>query len=111
MPRPWDWLEAGDLLMTVGLCIPPEPDDDLMQVAGIGLLPMWVYVHATGRDGKARVVSVTGIGGIGKSRLGWELEKYVDGLTEAAWAVIRRRQIGYMPENNPLHPEMRVREG
>ncbi len=39
-------------------------------------------LHATGREGKARVVSVTGIGGIGKSRLAWELEKYVDGLAE-----------------------------
>ena len=39
-------------------------------------------LHATGREAKARVVSVTGIGGIGKSRLSWELLKYVDGLTE-----------------------------
>ena len=39
-------------------------------------------LHATGREGKARVVSVTGIGGIGKSRLAWELLKYLDGLTE-----------------------------
>jgi class 3 adenylate cyclase len=42
-------------------------------------------VHATGREGKVRVVSVTGIGGIGKSRLAWELLKYVDGLTETIW--------------------------
>ncbi len=39
-------------------------------------------LHATGREGKARVVSVTGIGGIGKSRLAWELLKYIDGLTD-----------------------------
>ncbi len=44
------------------------------------------HLHATTRDGNARVVSVTGIGGIGKSRLVWELEKYVDGLADnVAW--------------------------
>ncbi len=42
-------------------------------------------LHATGREGKARVVSVTGIGGIGKSRLAWELLKYIDGLAENIW--------------------------
>ncbi len=42
-------------------------------------------LHATGREGKARVVSVIGIGGIGKSRLAWELLKYVDGLAETIW--------------------------
>ena len=38
--------------------------------------------HATGRERRVRVVSITGQGGIGKSRLGWELEKYLDGLVE-----------------------------
>ena len=42
-------------------------------------------LHVTGREGKARAVSVIGIGGIGKSRLSWELLKYVDGLTETVW--------------------------
>ncbi len=42
-------------------------------------------LHATGREGKAKVVSVTGIGGIGKSRLAWELLKYIDGLAENVW--------------------------
>jgi class 3 adenylate cyclase/tetratricopeptide (TPR) repeat protein len=42
-------------------------------------------LHATGREGKAKVVSVTGIGGIGKSRLAWELLKYVDGLQDDIW--------------------------
>jgi len=42
-------------------------------------------LHATGREGKSRVVSVSGIGGIGKSRLAWELLKYIDGLEETVW--------------------------
>lgn len=39
-------------------------------------------LHATGRDGRARLVSIVGEGGIGKSRLGAELQRYVDGLAE-----------------------------
>jgi class 3 adenylate cyclase len=39
-------------------------------------------LHVTGRDQRARLVSITGPGGIGKSRLVWEFEKYLDGLTE-----------------------------
>ncbi|HEY8170668.1 MAG TPA: adenylate/guanylate cyclase domain-containing protein [Candidatus Limnocylindria bacterium] len=42
-------------------------------------------LHAAGRDQRARLVSITGPGGIGKSRLVWEFEKYVDGLTETIW--------------------------
>jgi class 3 adenylate cyclase/tetratricopeptide (TPR) repeat protein len=36
--------------------------------------------HATADERKARLVSVLGIAGIGKTRLSWEFEKYVDGL-------------------------------
>ena len=39
-------------------------------------------LHAVGRDRRARLVSITGPGGIGKSRLVWELEKYIDGVAE-----------------------------
>ena len=35
--------------------------------------------HATAAEGKAHLLSVVGIAGIGKSRLAWELEKYADG--------------------------------
>ncbi len=36
--------------------------------------------HAAVEEGKARLVSAVGVGGIGKSRLAWEFEKYIDGL-------------------------------
>ncbi len=36
--------------------------------------------HATSRERRARLVSVIGPAGIGKTRLAWELEKYLDGL-------------------------------
>ena len=42
-------------------------------------------LHATTREHKSRLVSVSGIPGIGKSRLCWELRKYVDGLAETIY--------------------------
>jgi len=42
-------------------------------------------LHATGRERRPRLVSVVGVGGIGKSRLAWELSKYADGLVEDTW--------------------------
>ncbi|MGZ4206542.1 MAG: adenylate/guanylate cyclase domain-containing protein [Actinomycetota bacterium] len=38
--------------------------------------------NATVEDGKAHLVSVIGIAGIGKSRLGWEFFKYIEGLLD-----------------------------
>ena len=42
-------------------------------------------VAQTGRDPRPRLVSVSGPAGIGKSRLAWELKKYVDGLVETVY--------------------------
>jgi class 3 adenylate cyclase/tetratricopeptide (TPR) repeat protein len=36
-------------------------------------------------DRKARLVSVTGVAGIGKSRLMWEFYKYFDGIVDQVW--------------------------
>jgi class 3 adenylate cyclase len=41
--------------------------------------------HATAREGRARLVSVVGPGGIGKTRLAWEFLKYIDGLVDTVW--------------------------
>ena len=38
--------------------------------------------HACADEGKAHLVSITGIAGIGKSRLGWEFYKYFDGIVQ-----------------------------
>jgi class 3 adenylate cyclase/tetratricopeptide (TPR) repeat protein len=38
--------------------------------------------HATARERRVRLVSITGQGGVGKSRLAWELRKYADGVVD-----------------------------
>jgi class 3 adenylate cyclase/tetratricopeptide (TPR) repeat protein len=39
-------------------------------------------LHSTGREMKPKLASIVGMGGIGKSRLIWELYKYIDGLSD-----------------------------
>ena len=41
--------------------------------------------HATADDRSARLLSIVGTAGMGKSRLSWEFEKYVDGLLDTAY--------------------------
>ncbi|HMJ79847.1 MAG TPA: adenylate/guanylate cyclase domain-containing protein, partial [Candidatus Dormibacteraeota bacterium] len=41
--------------------------------------------HAMGREGRARLISVIGPAGIGKTRLAWEFLKYVDGLVDTIY--------------------------
>jgi class 3 adenylate cyclase len=41
--------------------------------------------HAAGRERRARLVSITGEAGVGKSRLAWEFSKYSDGLALGTW--------------------------
>jgi tetratricopeptide (TPR) repeat protein len=38
--------------------------------------------HSVTRENRARLVSVGGVAGVGKSRLAWEFEKYVDGVAQ-----------------------------
>ncbi|MGZ4408439.1 MAG: AAA family ATPase [Gaiellaceae bacterium] len=41
--------------------------------------------HGCAADRRAHLVSVTGIAGIGKSRLAWEFYKYFDGIVDQVW--------------------------
>jgi class 3 adenylate cyclase len=41
--------------------------------------------HGCAQDRRAHLVSVTGIAGIGKSRLSWEFYKYFDGIVDTVW--------------------------
>ncbi len=52
-------------------------DDDLRLIKDL--------FRATIRERRARLVSIIGPAGIGKSRLAWEFAKYRDGLVDAVW--------------------------
>jgi class 3 adenylate cyclase/tetratricopeptide (TPR) repeat protein len=41
--------------------------------------------HAAEESGRPRLVVIDGEPGVGKSRLGWEFEKYIDGLRATTW--------------------------
>ena len=41
--------------------------------------------HAAADQSRARLVSVIGVAGIGKSRLSWEFETYIDGVAADVW--------------------------
>jgi predicted ATPase/class 3 adenylate cyclase len=41
--------------------------------------------NGSAQDRRAHLVSVTGIAGIGKSRLSWEFYKYFDGIVDTVW--------------------------
>jgi class 3 adenylate cyclase len=41
--------------------------------------------HASADEGRAHLISITGVAGIGKSRLGWEFYKYFDGIVQTTY--------------------------
>jgi class 3 adenylate cyclase/tetratricopeptide (TPR) repeat protein len=41
--------------------------------------------HASAEERKAHLVSVVGVAGVGKTRMSWEFERYIDGLAGEVW--------------------------
>jgi class 3 adenylate cyclase/tetratricopeptide (TPR) repeat protein len=69
-------------------------------------------LHATSREQRVRLVSVTGIPGIGKSRLSWEFLKYIDGLADVVyWHQGRSRTYGEGIILGALSEMVRMRAG
>jgi hypothetical protein len=77
--------EAGDVVAAVGGAQRVDGLEAPMTGRERELRQVKDLFHATAEDHRTRLVLVSGVAGIGKSRLGWEFEKYVDGLS----AVVR----------------------
>ncbi len=69
---------AGGSLKTGGLEAPFVGRDREMRMVK-------ELFHASSDEGKAHLVSVVGLAGIGKSRFAWEFYKYFDGLPQDTW--------------------------
>jgi class 3 adenylate cyclase/tetratricopeptide (TPR) repeat protein len=85
--------------------------------------------HATIDRSAARLVAVSGTAGVGKSRLGWEFEKYLDGIAHvvlwhrgrclsygdgvAYWALAEmvRSRLGITEEDSPAEVARQLDEG
>ncbi|MGA8016178.1 MAG: adenylate/guanylate cyclase domain-containing protein [Candidatus Dormiibacterota bacterium] len=68
--------------------------------------------HATAEEGRAHLVSVVGIPGIGKSRLSWELYKYIDGVAlDVLWHRGRCLAYGEGVAYSALAEMVRMRAG
>jgi class 3 adenylate cyclase/predicted ATPase len=85
--------------------------------------------HAAADRRVPRLVLVSGPAGVGKSRLGWEFEKYVDGLAQGVWwhrgrclsygegvafwalAEIVRQRLGIAEEDPPEAAAAKLKEG
>jgi class 3 adenylate cyclase len=66
--------------------------------------------HNAVAEGRARFVSVVGAAGVGKSRLSWEFDKYVDGLAEGVlWHYGRCLSYGEARQAAPHRAALRRR--